>query len=297
VRFVTYTLKYNRCDWVEILGLDRHYDKTLVEAERTKEGFKVATTNVRVLHLTLPAGDPRTKLTVAIDGKTLETAPYLTSLGEGHLYLEKHDGVWKSVLPQRVFVDQLRRPQKTPGLQGPIDDAFTSGFLCIRGTGTPWNKAVHDHAEGNLRRFSKEWDRFFRGEIAVKDDVNVTAEDIASKNLILFGDPGSNRLIAQALDGLPVQWTKKSVTLGEWTGDATNHVPALIFPSPLNTERYVVINSGHTFHEKDFLGTNALLYPRLGDYALLKMTPTEKDGLAVEVVGAGLFDEFWKVKK
>lgn len=296
VRFVTYTLKYNNCDWVEILGLDRHYDKTLVDAERTEAGYKIDTTNVRQLHLTLPAGDPRTKLAVEIDRQSIEATPSLTSLGEGHLYLEKREGTWKAVLPQKILVDQLRRLQKAPGMQGPIDDAFTNSFLCVRGTGTPWNKEVHDHAEANLKRFAREWDRFFRGEIAIKDDVNVTPEDIATKNLILFGDPGSNRLIAQVLDGLPIRWTQKTVSIGDLNGDASKHVPALIYPSPLNVEHYVVINSGHTFHEKEFLGTNALLYPRLGDYALLKLTPTDKDALAVEVTGAGLFDEFWRVK-
>ena len=71
----------------------------------------------------------------------------------------------------------------------------------------------------------------------------------------------------------------------------------LIYPSPLNADRYVVLNSGHTFHAADFQGTNALLYPRLGDYAVLKLAPTKTDPLAVEVATAGLFDEFWRLKK
>ena len=41
----------------------------------------------------------------------------------------------------------------------------------------------------------------------------------------------------------------------------------MIYPNPLDPTRYVVVNSGHTFGEKEFKGTNALLYPRLGDYA------------------------------
>ena len=96
---------------------------------------------------------------------------------------------------------------------------------------------------------------------------------------------------------MPLRWTQKTVSIGELSGDASKHVPAMIYPSPLNVERYVVINSGHTFHEKEFLGTNALLYPRLGDYTLLQLTPTDKDALAVEVTGAGLFDEFWRIKQ
>ena len=38
----------------------------------------------------------------------------------------------------------------------------------------------------------------------------MTDEDIAGKHLILFGDPASNSLIAQVLDGLPLKWTKEN---------------------------------------------------------------------------------------
>jgi hypothetical protein len=78
-------------------------------------------------------------------------------------------------------------------------------------------------------------------------------------------------------------------------GDAGNHVPVLVYPSPLGQGRYVVLNSGHTFHADDFRGSNALLYPRLGDFALLKLQADKNDALATETVGAGLFDDFWHV--
>ena len=50
-----------------------------------------------------------------------------------------------------------------------------------------------------------------------------------------------------------------------------------------------------SFHAADFQGTNALLYPRLGDWAVQKLAPTKKEALATEVRAAGLFDERWKV--
>ena len=56
IRFVTYTLKYPVCGWVEIVGLEKHYHKALVDAERLENGFKVKTTNVRALRLQLPQG-------------------------------------------------------------------------------------------------------------------------------------------------------------------------------------------------------------------------------------------------
>ena len=296
VRFVTYTLKYPGCEWVEILGLEKHYTRALVDAESVEGGFKVTTENVRALHLGLPPGSARIPLTVAIDKDRVETRPYHTPAGEYHLYLEKRDGHWHAVLPQKLATDRLRRRQKVGGFQGPIDDAFTTSFLCVRGTGEPWHKTTQEYAENNLKRFQAEWDRYMRGPLPVKDDTDVDAADITGKHLILFGDPGSNSLIAQVLDGLPLKWTRATIALGDKQGAADSHVPALIYPSPLSTGRYVVLNSGHTFHAADFQGTNALLYPRLGDYALLKLTATENNPLATEVVTAGLFDDFWRVR-
>ena len=55
------------------------------------------------------------------------------------------------------------------------------------------------------------------------------------------------------------------------TYDAKTHAPALIIPNPLNPKRYVVINSGQTFDASDFIGTNALLFPKLGDWGVFKI--------------------------
>src|SRR5438132_12050193 len=113
--------------------------------------------------------------------------------------------------------------------------------------------------------------------------------------IIFLCDPGSNTLLAHVVDYMPLKWTHESITLAGHKVDAATHVPVMVYPSPLSTERYVVLNSGHTFRAADFQGTNALLYPRLGDYALLKLAPTDKDELGVDVVVAGLFDDFWRV--
>src|SRR5262245_13739201 len=235
-------------------------------------------------------------MTLAIDGQKLEkVTPYQDRNGELHFYLEKRSGQWSAVLPERLYTDRLRVLQKVAGLQGPIDDAFTGPFLCVRGTGTAWHEETEEHARLNLERFRAEWSRHLRGELPVKDDTEVTAGDLAGHHLVLFGDPSSNSLIQQVLPGLPLQWTKKAVTLGGKSYDSAGHVPVMIYPSPLATDRYVVLNSGHTFRAKDFEGTNALLYPRLGDHAVLKLTGGKKSPLATEVQTAGLFDDYWRL--
>jgi pimeloyl-ACP methyl ester carboxylesterase len=300
IRFVTYTMKYASCGWVQIEGLQRHYERASVDAERTDEGFKVKTSNVRILDLVLPPEATRQPIVVQIDGQRIEANPQLASAHSRLVvYFERRGDSWHAVLPEKLLTQRLRKPQKMTNLQGPIDDAFLSSFLCVRGTGKPWHEATEDYAKANLERFRKEWSKYLRGEPPIKDDVEVTPLDIASRHLILFGDPSSNSLIAEVLDGLPLNWTKDKIVFDGKDYAAAEHVPAMIYPSPLSTTHYVVLNSGHTFHAADFQGTNALLYPRLGDYAILKVggdkKSDKKDPLAIEVQRAGLFDDFWHV--
>jgi dienelactone hydrolase len=296
VHFETYTLKYPGSDWVEVLALDRHYQRALVDAEQKDDRFTIQTANVRALHLTMPVGSIRQATPVTIDGQKLEMTPYLPAPEAPalHLYLEKHEGKWREVLPERLALERLRGLHKITDLQGPIDDAFMGRFLCVRGKGTAWHEGTQACADAALEQFRQEWSKFFRGDLPIKDDSDVTPQEIATSHLILFGDPSSNSLIEQVLPGLPMKWTKEKITWQNKDYSAAEHLPVLIYPSPLAADRYVVLNTGHTFHAAELLGTNALLYPHLGDWAILKLPADKKGPLNVEVLRAGLFDDTWK---
>jgi len=289
-------LKYPSCHWLVLLGLEKHYEKAHVFALYGETGYLIKTENVRMLRLVMPdatGGAPD----IVIDDQKVVGRAVGNSVANFNVYLQKRAGKWVSVLPQRLLTQQAQRPQKVHNMQGPIDDAFTDAFLCVRGTGKPWHEATQKYADARLERFGFEWSTYWRGQLPVKDDVDVSNEDIANRNLILFGDPSSNALIAQVLDGLPLDWSKEEICLAGKKAAADRHLPVLIYPNPLNPQRYVVLNSGHTFPTGDYLETNAMLFPRLGDYALLKL---EGDGAQLqpaEVVTAGLFDEYWKVAK
>ena len=72
-------------------------------------------------------------------------------------------------------------------------------------------------------------------------------------------------------------------------------MPVLIYPSPLATGPLRGAQLRPHLPRRGLRGTNALLYPRLGDYALLKLAG-EKEPLATEMITAGLFDDFWRIK-
>jgi pimeloyl-ACP methyl ester carboxylesterase len=290
IHFTTYTLRYPSCEWVRITGLEKHYEKATITAKRGEKGVDIRTENVRSFRLLEP-GTTRGWLAreATIDGQNVPNPLHYQSIDDVGYYARK-EGKWSPIYPPRA--DRL---EKRPGLQGPIDDAFMDGFLCVSAGGKPWHARAGQGAQAQLERFRREWDKYMRGILPVVRDQELTAEQIASKHLILFGDPQSNSVLAKVIDQLPLKWSADQLAMGGKQYDPATHLPVLIYPNPLNPKKYIVLNTGHTFHEAEFKGTNAQLYPRLGDYAILKPTPTEKAPAAYEVVTAGLFDEFWKL--
>src|SRR5207302_3747780 len=96
---------------------------------------------------------------------------------------------------------------KRHGLQGPVDDAFLDRLIFVSPTGTPFSEAAAKWAAAEEKRAIIEWRRQFRGDAQVRDDKDISDADIASSNLILWGDPGSNRILARIADRLPLKWT------------------------------------------------------------------------------------------
>ncbi len=294
IRFVTWTLKYSRCHWLQILGMEEHYTRAELDAQLTDDGTVEVTEPRNVTRFAiLPPEAQQRAPRVRVGGSIIEV-PARPGDGRGReVVIGRRGGRWAYI----GELDDLKLDGKRPGLQGPIDDAFTSPFLCVRGTGTAWNPAVKAWSEASLKRFADEWNRYFRGELPVKDDTAVTPEDVSRCNLILFGDPGSNRWIGRVLPHLPIRWTRTECAIGETKVGSADHVPMLIQPSPLTENRYVVLNSGHTFGANELSTLNYLLFPRLGDWAVARIgekvaaDPARSRGASV--VSAGFFDERW----
>jgi hypothetical protein len=101
------------------------------------------------------------------------------------------------------------------------------------------------------------------------------------------------------LPHLPIRWTRAECAIGATRVGVADHAPVLIQPSPLAAGRYVVLNSGHTFHETELSTLNYLLFPRMGDWAVVKVgnkvPDTPSGSLGEVVVRAGSFDERWGV--
>ncbi len=275
IRFVTYTTRYNRSHWVTVDGLQQHFERADVDAQRdaTKATYTVKTTNVSRLILT----DTATAQKISIDGDTLNVKSAASLL-----LVRNAGGHWQTAT---ATADTGLRKQHN--LQGPITDAFFDSFLCVSPTGQAFNALAAERGQQEQARFAAMFARDFCGEARSKNDTAINAADIAANNLVLFGDPGSNKVLAQIAAKLPIQWTKDSIKVGGKTYRAAEHVPVLIYPNPLNPKRYVVINAGLPAQTRGAAG--------FGDYAVLKLTRQADGQLTTETADEGVFDESWQL--
>ncbi len=297
IRFTTWTLRYNQMLWVTVDGLEEHWERARVDAEidHGDKAIKATTKNVSALTLTFAPGqyplDNTRKGRVVLDGQKLE-GPVAQSDRSWTAHFRKTGKTWKLA----ANVTDESGLQKQHGLQGPIDDAFMDSFLMVRPTGTPLNETVGAWAAKELIHATNHWRQQFRGEPRVKDDSDVTDADIAAHNLVLWGDPSSNKLLARIVDKLPVQWSGKGVVVGKQTFDAAHFVPVMIYPNPLNPKKYVVLNSGFTFREYDYLN-NARQVAKLPDYAVVDVNLPVTSRAPGGIADAGFFGERWELKK
>jgi pimeloyl-ACP methyl ester carboxylesterase len=291
VKFTTWMLRYNNCAWVTVDGLERHWEQARVEAEiGDGDTVRVTTTNVAGLTLSmLPGRAPfgaQARVKVILDGAALE-GPAVGANRSWYASFHRTGNGWAAgALPEEGL-------RKKRGLQGPIDDAFMDSFLVVRPTGKFANEKLAQWAAGELARFTNEWRRHFRGDARVKDDTAVTEADIAQHNLILWGDAAANTMLAKVLPRLPLQWNAKEVRLGGKAFAAADHVPLMVHPNPLNPSRYVVLNSGFTIREYDYLN-NARQVPKLPDWAVVDLKTPPSSRWPGAVTEAGFFDERWK---
>ncbi len=294
VKFTTFTLKYNQMLWVTVDGLEQHWEKARVEATLNDDENKidVTTKNVTALTLSFGTGEYPLELNkaakVVIDGRKI-IAPLAFTDRSFVAHFRKDGRSWKL-----VDSDDDGTLRKRHGLQGPIDDAFMESFVMVFPTGKPINEAVAKWTQEERTHAVREWRDQFRGDARIKDDHALTDTDIAERNLILWGDPQSNEVLKKIADKLPIKWDAQTIKVGDESYNAGQHVPVMIFPNPLNPKRYVVINSGFTYREYDYLN-NARQTPKLPDWAIIDISRPANSRVPGGIAGAGFFGERWEL--
>lgn len=312
VHYVTYSPIYPDASWMKLLGQEKPWERSEISGEASSDpkrglALEVKTSNVSRLRLLVPKRKEVTQFAsweLTIDGQKLSVRE-----GDEHV-LAKTAAHWK-IEAQRAYTldedktirsaeshEKIRAHLDLPGTKntdvcGPIDHAFMSSFIFVKPTGASFDPALAAWTKRELDHAAKQWRGIFRGDAPAIDDTKVTDSAIRFYNLVLWGDPSSNAVLKKIADKLPVKWTKDGVEFGGKKYNAA-HVPILIFPNPLNPQKYVVLNSGFTFNRAAASGTNSQQTPKLPDWAIVDTSVPPDDKYPGKVVDAGFFDANWK---
>ncbi|MCM8526772.1 MAG: prolyl oligopeptidase family serine peptidase [Lentisphaeraceae bacterium] len=286
IHYQTKTLRYPKLHWIEAHGLSEHWSDSRIDAEVEGKKINIVTKNISRFKLSSPweGKDIAQGTKIVIDGQTIENSAEAKNL----FFVKGND--WK--IAQEKEIGLAKKPQ----LQGPIDDAFVSPFLVVTPSGAISNKKIKRWVDFEIQHLKNRWRELFRGDIRIKADKDVTADDIAKFNLVLWGTPESNSQMAKLMSKLPVDWNNEKLKVNGKEYSSKKHVPLLIYPNPENSQKYIVINSGPTFRENHDR-TNSLQNPKLPDWAVIDISQDPDGNSPGKVVDANFFDEKWNWKQ
>lgn len=271
VRFVTRSYRYSSAYWVHIDGLTPGMVASIDAAWSGNSELRIQTRNIDGFTVTVGPGHT-SPLAVSIDGAAVRVKPAAS------LEFTKAGGRWQ---PGRF------EPRgKRPGAEGPISEAVSGRQIYVYG-GSGARTAEEMAARRRIAETAAAWSTArsrLALSLAVKADTAVTAADIDSADLILFGTSETNSVIARFANSLPLALSPAAPDYG------------LLFIAPLG-KHYALVSSGLPWwtgaDEANRSGNSPApeqfrLLSSFGDYILFK-------GSLANVVAEGRFDRNWKV--
>jgi hypothetical protein len=278
--FKTHWLRYDGAYWARIDTTEDPQQFARIEAQMTSDdSCRVAVENVDRFHLDLAqqlVGSAK-MVEVRVNGSDPIKAP----AGKSACFW-KTDGKW--ALSSERYPPGL---MKRHGLSGPIQDVFMEHpVLMVHGTVQNREKpATIKMLDDIVNRLISTGDGsgVLRTGFERKADKEVNDLDLAEKNLILVGNPKQNHLLARMADKLPVTFLEDGVKIGgkEYRGGDIGLT--MVYPNPLNPNRYVLLVPEDYWHGKP------LDFP---DYVVMQGPKDAKGG--ARILGKGYFDEKWK---
>lgn len=321
VVYTTDSLRYRKAYWVTIDELEAANQMARIEAQVTGlNTIAVRLSNITQFTLCLANGLVVTDgpITIRVDDRVVFHGPLPLS---NRVTLRRQNGRYVQLLNdvdlhragQRPTdaVDRLGaeldetgnttgyvtlhedRFKKTAKLYGPVVDAFNSSFLYVVGTDgrDAKSRELQEAAHRAAEALAREWMARANGNVQIKTDAQVTQKDIDSYNLILFGNPKINRLLAQINGRLPIRFSATTLVVGKRNLTEKDAGMVLAVPNPLNPNRYVVIVGGTTPHSFEIAARLPVM--ELPDYVIFDGEALT--GNEVHFVSGGFFDKYWRL--
>ncbi len=286
VVLTTNTIRHNRAHWLAVDRLRLQNKWARVEAQVKGQEIGIRTRGVLEFSLYPDARllSMDETVTVWIDGRkcTVEAPASRLQFAARLNEALEIDG-WDLVEDPAAELGVTRPVRKSHTLPGPLDDAFRSRFIVIYGAQPRSRRGRTGVDLRDAQQFAAEWNTWMtlhwgkqrppghrRGNwwrppypfrpgphvhreqqlVVPYPDTDFTLDSLPrDRHLVLFGDPGSNWVIRQLADRLPLRVSEAGagvrVQCGSrvYAGDHVNYL--FLAPNPVAPAHYVVLARGY----------------------------------------------------
>jgi dienelactone hydrolase len=161
--------------------------------------------------------------------------------------------VWNGVSQDTRFQEgalRLRAPgytpaalHKNPRLPGSFADFGVTPFAIVIGTSARNPEMVALCAQ-KAQSVVDNWLDWQKQQPRVFKDTEIGDADLARYSLLLIGGPEANRVTARLAAKLPLKITPDQITIDGKSFAARDAAVQMLYPNPMNAERYVVVVAG-----------------------------------------------------
>jgi len=260
VSFHTKDIRYNRAYWLEVTEIKRYGKIARINAEIDGQKINIKTENVS--NYTLRLNENLINVAQKIQILENDVKIFDGSLNKDSCFAKINKNKNKNAIFKRA------------GLSGPLWDIYSSSCLLVYGINSKDKSLIKASRKCAESFSSPAW--ISKVNCKIVPDKEVTKEDIAENNLVLFGNPETNKLLAQMLNKLPIKVDGNSMLVRNIKYSANNIGFVLIYPNPLNQEKYVAVFSGNTadaINCFDKIWPRFISVPKDVDFGIFEINP------------------------
>lgn len=144
---------------------------------------------------------------------------------------------WLGSCRNEAFNQEPSTFLREEGYAGPVADIFATPFIVVRGTS---DAASGAHTDPVIEHIQKSYREHFHGaEPIIKNDREVTEQEVKDHSLILVGNPESNAIWKKLEKHIPIEVTTVALSI-KGHQFYTNSAFLAIFEHPLNAGRHIL---------------------------------------------------------
>ena len=237
--------------FVSIFQQEQPFEISNFKFDRTENGFKIATANVKTLSIDLKAMGQEDLTEVFIDEQSI------TLESSDKIFISKVEDKWQ-------IIDQPEASEKSPLRYGGFKDAFRNNMVFVYASkgSDEENEWYYNRAKFDAEKF---WYRA-NGNIELIKDTNFKLDDFEGKNIILYGNSSNNAAWKKLLKDSPIQVSNGEIEIGSKILKGSQYGTYFIYPNKDNASTSIGVVSAtgvegmHAAYANDYL-ENGTFFP------------------------------------